>query len=138
MIKGNQTVLYQDRRFMVTTADIRTPTTYYPINETVGRVRRDILFGALAFAGLVLAAMLIYFDLWYPRELIVMGAAIFLALAIGTQISFLQLDARGFPPRIFIARAKTVRAIFNAITLARAKTAQAGGGYQPDDTESGE
>lgn len=133
--KSEPSVLYQDRRFKITTADVRTRSAYYPINDTVGRVRRDILFAALAWSALVLAALLIYFDLWHWYEKLIMMGSIALALFIGTQISFLQLDARGFPPRIFIARAKTVWAIFNAITDARAQSVHTSGSFEPDDMQ---
>ena len=126
-------VLFDNRRFTITMADIRTPTTFYPIGDTVGRVRRDILFGGLAYSAVTGAALLIYHDLWRAHEALLMVLSITLALVIGCQVSVLQLDARGFPPRMFVARSKTVRAVFDAITLARAKTAGTGSGFEPDD-----
>ena len=124
--KAARMVLYEDNRFMVTTADIRTPTTYYPIGETVGRIRRDVLFAALAYAVFAGAALAIYFDLWLEHEKLLMGLSIAIAVLVGSQVSILQLDARGFPPRMFFARSKTVHAVFDAITQARAKTANVG------------
>ncbi len=134
-LRESETVLYSDNRITVTTADIRTPTTYYPVSDTVGRRRRDILYAALAYAAVVGAALVIYFDLWFPVERLAMIGSILLALFVGTQISTLQLDARGFPARLYFARTKTVKRVFDAITLARAKTAQMGGGFEPDDEE---
>jgi hypothetical protein len=128
-------VLYEDKRFKVTLTDLRTPTIFYPIYETVGRVRRDILFAALAWSALILAALLIYFDLWQMHERFIMVCSIGLVLMAGTQISFLELNARGFPSRIFVARSRTVKAIFNAITDARAQSAHASGGFEPDDMQ---
>lgn len=126
-------VLYQDRRITVTAADIRTANAYYPVQDTVGRLRRDPLWAALAYAALCGFALTLYFDLWFWPERLAMGGSILLALLIGTQIGILQLDARGFPPRMIIARAKTVRAVFEAITLARAASAQGTGWRGGDD-----
>lgn len=112
--------IYEDRRFRVTSADIKTPSAYYPVADTVGRIRRDILFWAIAYAGLTGTALWLYGDLWHAHEMLIMGGSIGLALLIGTQVSILQLDARGFPARFFVARTTTVRAIFEAITRARA------------------
>ena len=132
-LKDSAHVLYSDRRITVTTADIRTPTTYYPVNDTIGRRRRDILYAALGYSALVSAALLIYFDLWFAHERFAMIGSILFALIVGTQTSILQLDARGFPARLYFARTKTVKQVFDAISLARAKTAQAGSGYEPDE-----
>lgn len=118
---NSRTTLYKDERFEVTLADIRTPSVYYPIAETVGRVRNDILFAALGYSGLVAAALLIYFDLWRWYELLLMAGSIALAVIVGRSFSLLQLDARGFPPRLFFARTATVNAIFKAIVQARAR-----------------
>ncbi|MEO1015186.1 MAG: hypothetical protein AAFX08_08360 [Pseudomonadota bacterium] len=124
---------------MVTLADIRTPTQYYPINETVGRIRRDILFAGLSFAALTGAALWLYFDLWFDNERLIMAGIIVVSLIIGSQVSMLQLDARGFPARVFIGRAGNIRKIFDAISLARARSTQgAGGGFEPDCEDYGE
>lgn len=113
-------VLYRDDRFVVTNADIRTPSAYYPIGDTVGHIRRDILFCSLGYTCLTGAALIIYADLWYPHELAAMLGSIVLAILIGRAFAILQLDARGFPCRLFVARRKTVQQIFEAITGARA------------------
>ena len=60
------------------------------------------------------------------------------ALVIGFSFSLLQVDARGFPPRLFLARAKTVRAVFEAITAARAASYGVGSGMDVDDIEGSE
>lgn len=127
--------LFKNRRFCVTTADIRTMTAYYPINETVGRIRRDILFAGLGFALFVGWGLWLYRDLWRPDEMIVMGIIITLALLIGTQISILELDARAFPQRRFIAHSSTVRKVFDAIVEARAIAARGGAGFEPESDE---
>lgn len=131
-------IIYGDHRFKVTSADIRTRTAFYPVSDTVGRIRRDILYMALFFAGLIGAAMWLYHDLWYTREKIFMGSAITALLFIGTQVSMFQLDARGFPSRIWIARSSTIKKIFDAISEARAITAQSGGRFEPEDDASDE
>ncbi|MEL6380299.1 MAG: hypothetical protein AAGK25_11015 [Pseudomonadota bacterium] len=131
-------ILYKDRRFTITPADIRTRTAFYPVTDTVGRVRRDILFAALGFAAIISVGMWRYYDLWTHDEKIVMGVIIALTLLIGTQLSMLQLDARGFPSRIWIARSSTVNKIFDAITKARATNVSAGGGIDPDYNLDGE
>lgn len=125
-------VLFKNRRFCVTTADIRTMTAYYPINETVGRIRRDILFAGLGFAGFVGWGLWLYRDLWTQAEMIVMGAVIATAMVIGTQLSTLELDARGFPRRVFLAHSNTVRKVFDAIVEARAIAARGGTGFEPE------
>ena len=126
--------LFQNRRFLVTTADVRTRTGFYPIVDTVGRIRRDILYFALALSFLIGFALWRYYDLWYSHERIAMGVAITAALLIGSQFSLLQLDARGFPSKIWLARSSTVKNIFDAITQARALAAQGGGGFEIEDT----
>lgn len=124
-----KTPLFQNKRFTVTASDLRTPTTFYPINDTVGRVRRDFLFAGLSFAAVIGFALWRYYDLWFFHERVAMGVGIALALLIGTQFSTLQIDARGFPSRLFFARAKTIRTVFNAITEAKSMTIQPHGGY---------
>lgn len=114
------TVFYEDQRFTVTAADIRTRLAYYPVADTVGRIRRDPLWWALAHAGLTGLALVLYRDLWRPEETTFLGASIVGALLVGSRLAVLQLDARGFPSRLFVARARTVREVFNAITEARA------------------
>ena len=135
-IEDDASVIHKDRRFMVTLADIRTPTQYYPINETVGRIRRDILFAGLTFAALTGAALWLYFDLWFDNERLIMAGIIVTSLLIGSQVSMLQLDARGFPPRMFIGRSGNIRKIFDAISLARARSGGGSGGYEPDEDEA--
>lgn len=129
-----QDVLYKDKRFTITLSDIKTPTLYYPIEDTVGRVRRDIQFAAIGYSALVLFALLLYIDLWRIGEILAMSASVALALGVGFSVSILQLDARGFPARMFIARTKTVRAIFEAISAARARSLRHRGG--PEDANS--
>lgn len=131
--RPEQNILHEDRRFLITTADVRTPTAYYPISDTVGRVRYDILYAAIFYATLVGFALFIYFDLWRWNEVAIMCASILAALLTGFNIAVLQLDARGFPSRLFVARAKTVRKIFKAITLARARASTPGGGFEPEE-----
>ncbi|MEM1346636.1 MAG: hypothetical protein AAGI34_18915, partial [Pseudomonadota bacterium] len=104
--------LYADRRFIVTLADIRTPTAYYPVADTVGRIRRDPLIAGLVYAALMGAALWVYADLWQAQEVWLMAGSIVLALLAGSQLAILQLDARGFPARLFLARTATVRAVF--------------------------
>ncbi|MEM1344394.1 MAG: hypothetical protein AAGI34_07405 [Pseudomonadota bacterium] len=111
--------LYADRRFTVTLADIRTPTAYYPVADTVGRIRRDPLIAGLAYAVLMGIALWVYADLWHAQEVWLMAGSIVLALLAGSQLAILQLDARGFPARLFLARTATVRAVFAAIGEAR-------------------
>ncbi|MDJ0921876.1 MAG: hypothetical protein QNI84_12175 [Henriciella sp.] len=130
------TCLYRDNRFQVTTADIRTPSMYYPIGDTVGRRRRDILFGALGYSAVMASALLLYLDLWRFHEWLLMAGSIAAALYVGFNFSILQLDARGFPPRLFVARAQTVKAIFEAITQARAQAHSGRGGFEPDDLDN--
>lgn len=126
--------LYQDSRFLVTPADIRTPSAFYPIADTVGRIRRDILFWALGYAALMGFGLILYSDLLYVHEIAVLGGSIALALLMGTSLSIIQLDARGFPARMFVARKSTVRAVFDAITRARAMAVSGGsGGIEPED-----
>ncbi|MEL6506849.1 MAG: hypothetical protein AAFR29_04380 [Pseudomonadota bacterium] len=55
--KAPNHILYKDRRFTITPADIRTGTAFYPISDIVGRVRRDILIMATAFAAIIGVAM---------------------------------------------------------------------------------
>lgn len=105
---------------IVTSADIRTPSAYYPVADTVGRLRRDILYWALAYAALTGGGLWLYADLWYAHEALVLGGSIALALLAGVRLSILQLDARGFPARLFLGRTRTLKRLFGAITEARA------------------
>lgn len=120
MSKPTQAPLFRNRRFTVTVSDIRTPTTFYPVDETVGRLRNDLLFTGLGLSALIGVAFWRYDDLWLPVEKVGMAIVIGLALLIGTQFKLLQIDARGFPSRIFWGRTKTMRAVFHAITEAKA------------------
>lgn len=124
-------VLYDDGRFIVTTADIQTPSVYYPVEATTGRIRRDILWCALGYSTAVALLLFTYSDLWRLTEMAVMAGSIALALFVGRTISILQIDARGFPPRLFPARAKTIRALFHAI--AKARSIQGRTNYRPAD-----
>ena len=117
--------LYSDGRFTVTTADIQTPHIYYPVEATTGRIRRDILWCALGYSTAVGLLLYAYADLWKASEIAVMAGSIALALFVGRTFSILQIDARGFPARLFIARTKTIRALFKAIAKARATRGQA-------------
>ncbi len=136
--KNPEIFLYKDKRFRVTTADVGTHTSYYPLTDSVGRVRYDILFAAIFYVALVGFALFIYFDLWYDHEILIMAGSMLVALLIGFNVSILQLDARGFPARFYVARARTVRKIFNAITDARAYATNTGGGFEPEDMETTE
>lgn len=120
-------VLFKDRRFTVTTADIKTPSLYYPISDTVGRVRKDIQFAALGLCALLGAALTLYWDLWFVHEKAAIGAVIVLAVIIAVSLSVMQIDARGFPSRLFIARRGTIRKLFEAIAMARAQSASSVG-----------
>ena len=122
-------VYFSNKRFTVTRHRLSTKLDYYPISDTVGRRRKDIQFAALAFSGLVGVALWRYFDLWYPHELFIMGGAILLALLIGTQFSILQIDARGFPSRMYVGRSKTLRSVFDAITQAKTERHEGRAGY---------
>ena len=120
----SQTPLYENGQFIVTPSYLRTAKVFYPIRETSGRIRKDFLFAGLAFAAVIGLALWTYYDLWYWHERVAMGVSIAMALIAGTQVSTLQIDARGFPSRMFMARAKTIRAVFHAITEAKSMTAQ--------------
>ena len=127
-------VLYDDGRFTVTTADIQTPHVYYPVEATTGRIRRDILWCALAYSTAVGLLLYAYSDLWRLTEMAVMAASIALALFVGRTFSILQIDARGFPARLFVARTKTIRSVFQAIAKARAQNGRAVTTPFADDT----
>ena len=111
---------YNDGRFKVTAADIQTPQIYYPVEATTGRIRRDIFWCALGYSSAVGLLLYAYADLWRLGEMAAMAGSIALALFIGQTFSILQIDARGFPARLFVARTKTIRALFQAIAKARA------------------
>ncbi|MCI4646049.1 MAG: hypothetical protein MRY64_14805 [Hyphomonadaceae bacterium] len=118
---NEQHLFYRDKRFEVSSADVKTPTMIYPIGESViGRVRKDIQVGGLGLGALIGSALAIYWDLWFWSERIAMFALIVLAILIAASFSILQIEARGYPPRLFIARRKVIRRIFDAIAKARA------------------
>lgn len=115
---------YEGGNFLVTSADIKTPSIIYPISEAVvARVRRDVQFAALGFATLCGFALIVYFDLWFWYERLVMGGAMALSLIAAATFSILQIDARGYPSRLFFGRSKIIRRVFNAITEARTDSA---------------
>lgn len=117
-------VLFDQGRFKVTYADMQTPSVYYPVDATTGRVRRDILWCALGYSAAVASLIFAYSDLWRLAEILVMCGSIVLAISIGLSFSILQIDARGFPSRMFVARTNTIRALFSAIAEARARNCQ--------------
>ena len=111
---------YGDGRFVVNSADIRTPSTYYPVGDTVGRLRRDPLYFGFGLAVVLLTALAVYADLWTVPEIIGLLAVSTMAIYAGLELRVLQLDARGFPTRVYLGRTLTMRRIFDAITQARA------------------
>ena len=114
------TIIYQKGRFTVTRSDVRTPTFFYPVQDTIGRRRKDIQFMAVALAALISGALWVYWDLWFLYEKVTGACLVATALIIAATFSVLQIDARGFPSRIFIARSKTIKGVFTAITQAKA------------------
>lgn len=121
-------VLFDNGRFKVTPADISTPTVYYPVDATTGRIRRDIAWCAGAYSVVTGIMLYAYADLWRFSEMVGIAASIALAVWLGRSFSILQIDARGFPPRMFVARSTTIRELFSAISAARAMRASPGGG----------
>lgn len=117
-------VLFDHGRFKVTYADIQTPSVYYPVEATTGRVRRDILWCALGYSTAVGLLTYAYFDLWRSIEILIMLGTVAIAMYVGLSFSILQIDARGFPSRMFVARTKTIRALFSAIAEARGRNRQ--------------
>lgn len=126
---------YEDERFLITASDIRTPTTFYPVADTVGRLRHDPFYAGVFFAVVLAVGLVVYFDLWYAYEIVAMfllGAA---AVWIGRSVSILQLDARGFPSRVYLGKTATMAKIFEAITEARAAAVAARGGGGGEEEE---
>ena len=117
-------ILFHKGRFCVTESDITTPTSYYPVAATVGKIRRDILYTALIYYVLSHAALFIYFGLWTYDEMIflIFSPAIF--ASFGAKFSLLEINAKGFPSRLYFARSKTVRGVFDAIVKARSLAAE--------------
>ncbi len=112
---------YEDQRFTVTSADIKTPSIIYPISDAVvARVRHDIQYSGLGFAALIGLALILYFDLWFWYERIMLVAVIGITLFASHSFAVLQIDARGYPSRLFFAPSKTIRRLFEAISQARA------------------
>ncbi|MEM9840248.1 MAG: hypothetical protein AAF830_13975 [Pseudomonadota bacterium] len=118
----NETI-FSNRRFTVTASDIRTRSVYYPTAETTGRVRKDLLWFALAIDGLLGWAFWLYFDLWTDTEKLAFVIVMIVALLIGTQISFLEVNAKGLAPRMFVTHSRTARKVFEAIIEARSRRA---------------
>lgn len=117
---------YRDGRFQVTSADVQTPSMIYPIGESViGRIRKDIQVGGLGVAALFAAALAVYWDLWFWHEVYAMAGVMILAILVSLSFSVLQIEARGYPPRLFIARRHVVKRIFSAIAEARASNGPA-------------
>ncbi|MEM1379506.1 MAG: hypothetical protein AAGH41_02670 [Pseudomonadota bacterium] len=114
-----ENTLFANGRFIVTESDVRTKNVYYPISETTGRVRKDFLFFALGFAGITGFALWRYFDLWTGPERLTFSIVIAIALLIGTQISVLEVNAKGLASRMFITHSLTARRVFEAIVEAR-------------------
>ena len=132
---------YKDNRFAVTASDIRTPTVFYPIGRTVGRIRRVLLLGALAFAALMALALVRDFDVWTPLDIAVMSALATATLWFGSTFSLLTLDATGLPSQSFFVSSKKVHAMFEGIIAARADArggAAAGGGANENDADEDE
>ncbi len=127
---------YRDSRFAVTASDIRTPTVFYPILRTVGRIRRVLLLGALAFTALMALALVRDFDVWTPLDMAVMAALASVMLWFGSSFSVLSLDATGLPSQSFFVSSKKVHAMFEGIIAARADarggTVGSGGGNEDD------
>lgn len=116
--------LFANDRFTVTESDVMTPSVYYPISETTGRVRKDPLFIGLSMAGFHGLALWRYFDLWRDIEIIIFAILIGLALLIGTQLAVLEVSAKGLGSRMFITHSLTARRVFKAIVEARKRQRQ--------------
>ncbi len=118
-------IFFRNRTFVVTAADVRTPTMIYPIVDSIGRVRKDILIGGMGVALLIGIALAVYWDILYLHERTVLFSIIAAAVVIATNFSVLQVEARGYPARLYIARRSTIRKVFDAITEARAHRSSA-------------
>ncbi len=120
MSAENETIYFKNWQFKVTASDVTTKNSFFPIEATTGRIRKDFLFGGLALAAFMGAALYIYFDLWTLNEKLMMAALIGTGLIILPMISVLQIDAKGFPSRFYIAPSRSIRKVFAAITIAKA------------------
>ena len=131
---------YKDDRFAVTASDIRTPTVFYPILRTVGRIRRVLILSALAFTAFMVVALVRDFDVWTPFDMAVMAALAGFALWFGSSFSLLTLDATGLPSQSFFVSSKKVHAMFEGIIAARgaARGHTAGGGDVDDNADDGD
>ncbi|MEL6857409.1 MAG: hypothetical protein AAFO74_03420 [Pseudomonadota bacterium] len=122
----NDQIYFCDKRFTVTSADIKTATVIYPVSDATARIRRDIFYGAVAYSALAFTAALTYHDLLFMHEKLILGASIIAALIAGLSLSILQIDARFHPSRLWIGRRRSIKSVFDAMTKARADTHRIG------------
>jgi hypothetical protein len=108
-------VLYDDRAYVVTQTTISTPTRYYPIANATARIRRDLLWVAVAATAFYGLAAATYADLLTSAELTA-GAGVCAALfGSGLMIQGLSIDAIGHKRILIIGSTRRVRRLFHAV-----------------------
>ena len=117
-------VIYDDGRFQVTAERLYTPTRFYPINNTTAKIRRDPFWFALALTAFSMLTTLIYSDLLYINEMIVIWGVTSTALVVGVSVASLSVDTVGHNNTMVVARTKTIFKLFLAMQRAKNKSRQ--------------
>lgn len=131
-------VFYDDGTYQVSSSLLSTPRRFYPIENTTARIRRDPLWVGIALIFLVSLTTLVYGDLLYTIELVVIWIIAGLAGAFGLGTAILHVDAFGHENAMLFGPIKTIRGIYKAIRDARAHVTGHNAVLIPEETETDE
>ena len=115
---------FDDGTFKVSSAGVSTPYRYYPLANTAASIRRDPLWIGLLIAVFAIGSLLVYGDLFYLAELVVIGCVGIVSLVVGVRFSVLRLDAPGQRRAYFFGDHEAIKKRLAAICLARIPDAE--------------
>lgn len=111
--------IYDDGRYVVSSAVVATPTRFYPLANTTASLRRDPLWAAAGMAAFAAAAVAVYGDLLYPVEITALLGVSGLLLALAAQVVILRIDAPGHRRVMIVGFRKRMQRLYRAIRDAR-------------------
>lgn len=116
---GNARIYLDDGTYLVSANLLSTPRRFYPIANVTARIRRDPLWLALGMAVFATLTTLVYGDLLFPGELLVLWGIAGAGLLVGLGTAILHVDAVGHRGALIVASSWRVRAIYRALRQAR-------------------
>lgn len=111
--------VYDDGRYMVSSAVVATPSRFYPVSNTTASLRRDPLWAASVFAALACITVAVYGDLLYPVEVAVLLGFSLGAVALTREVLIVRIDAPGHPRIMIVGTRRRMSRLFEAVRDAR-------------------